>query len=45
VQVGADADIVVFNPDTVTDNSTYEPGMGALPSTPRDGCRLPPLTQ
>ena len=33
VQVGADADIVVFNPDTVTDNSTYEPGMGALPST------------
>ncbi|MDA0338401.1 MAG: amidohydrolase family protein [Proteobacteria bacterium] len=33
VQVGADADIVVFNPDMVTDNSTYEPGMGALPST------------
>jgi N-acyl-D-glutamate deacylase len=33
VQVGTDADIVVFNPDTVTDNSTYEPGMGALPST------------
>lgn len=33
LQVGADADIVVFNPDTVTDNSTYEPGMGALPST------------
>ena len=33
VQVGADADIVVFNPDTVTDNSTYAPGMGALPST------------
>jgi N-acyl-D-aspartate/D-glutamate deacylase len=33
VQVGADADIVVFNPDTVTDNSTYEPGMGALPAT------------
>jgi N-acyl-D-glutamate deacylase len=33
VQVGADADIVVFNPDTVTDNSTYEPGKGALPST------------
>ena len=26
-------DIVVFNPDTVTDNSTYEPGKGALPST------------
>jgi len=33
VQVGADADIVVFNPDTVTDNSTYEPGKGALPTT------------
>jgi N-acyl-D-glutamate deacylase len=33
VQEGADADIVVFNPDTVTDNSTYEPGKGALPST------------
>jgi len=33
VQVGADADIVVFNPDTVRDNSTYEPGKGALPST------------
>jgi len=33
VQVGADADIVVFNPDTVRDNSTYKPGMGALPST------------
>jgi N-acyl-D-glutamate deacylase len=33
VQVGADADIVVFNPDTVTDNSTYEPGKGALAST------------
>ena len=33
VQVGADADIVVFNPDTVTDNSTYEVGKGALPST------------
>jgi N-acyl-D-glutamate deacylase len=33
VQIGADADIVVFNPDTVTDNSTYEVGMGALPST------------
>jgi len=33
VQEGADADIVIFNPDTVTDNSTYEPGMGALPTT------------
>jgi hypothetical protein len=33
MQEGADADIVVFNPDTVTDKSTYEPGKGALPST------------
>jgi hypothetical protein len=33
VQEGADADIVIFNPDTVTDNSSYEPGKGALPST------------
>ena len=33
MQEGADADIVVFNPDTVTDNTTYEPGKGALPST------------
>ncbi|WP_239001989.1 amidohydrolase family protein [Shewanella litorisediminis] len=33
MQEGMDADIVVFNPDTVTDNSTYEPGKGALPST------------
>jgi N-acyl-D-glutamate deacylase len=33
MQEGADADIVIFNPDTVTDNSTYEPGKGALPST------------
>jgi hypothetical protein len=33
MQEGSDADIVVFNPDTVTDNSTYEPGKGALPST------------
>lgn len=33
VQVGTDADIVVFNPDTITDNSTYKPGEGALPST------------
>jgi hypothetical protein len=31
VQLGADADIVVFNPDTVTDSSTYAPGKGALP--------------
>jgi N-acyl-D-glutamate deacylase len=33
MQEGMDADIVVFNPDTVTDNSTYEPGKGALPTT------------
>ena len=33
LQEGADADIVVFNPDTVTDNSSYKPGDGALPST------------
>lgn len=33
MQEGADADIVIFNPDTVTDNSSYKPGTGALPST------------
>jgi len=33
MQEGMDADIVVFNPDTVRDNSTYAPGMGAIPST------------
>ncbi len=33
MQEGMDADIVIFNPETVTDNSTYEPGKGALPST------------
>jgi N-acyl-D-glutamate deacylase len=33
MQEGMDADIVVFNPDTVRDNSTYESGMGAMPST------------
>lgn len=33
IQVGADADIVVFDPDTVTDNSTYQLGEGTLPST------------
>lgn len=33
LQEGADADIVVFNPDTVTDNSSYKPGEGTLPST------------
>jgi N-acyl-D-glutamate deacylase len=33
VQGGMDADIVVFDPETVRDNSTYEVGMGAIPST------------
>ncbi|MBN3522035.1 hypothetical protein JYB62_18670 [Algoriphagus lutimaris] len=33
IQEGMDADIVVFNPETVRDNSTYEVGMGAIPST------------
>jgi hypothetical protein len=33
MQEGMDADLVVFDPDTVKDNSTYEPGMGAIPST------------
>lgn len=33
LQEGADADIVVFDPDKVTDNSSYRPGEGSLPST------------
>jgi len=33
IQEGMDADIVVFAPETVRDNSTYQPGMGAIPST------------
>ena len=33
MQEGMDADIVVFDPETVTDNSTYAVGMGAIPST------------
>ena len=33
MQEGMDADIVVFDPDTVRDNSAYEPGMGAIPTT------------
>jgi len=31
VQVGADADITIFDPDTVTDNATMKDG--GLPST------------
>jgi len=33
LQVGMDADIVIFNPETVTENSDYASGKGALPST------------
>ena len=33
MQEGMDADIVIFDPETVTDNSTYAVGMGAIPST------------
>ncbi|KUJ79246.1 amidohydrolase family protein [Ruegeria profundi] len=33
LQVGADADITVFDPETVTDNSTLELGKNALPTT------------
>ena len=33
MQEGMDADIVIFDPETVRDNSTYEVGMGAIPST------------
>jgi len=33
MQEGCDADIVVFDPDTVTDNSNYKPGNGMLPTT------------
>ena len=33
MQEGMDADIVVFDPETVTENTTYEPGMGAIAST------------
>ncbi|MCA6078953.1 amidohydrolase family protein [Fulvivirga sedimenti] len=33
MQEGMDADIVIFDPENVTDNSTYAPGMGAIPST------------
>ncbi|MFD1315139.1 hypothetical protein [Namhaeicola litoreus] len=33
MQKGMVADIVIFNPETVTENTTYEPGMGAIRST------------
>ncbi len=33
IQPGMVADITIFNPDTVTDNSDYPVGKGALPST------------
>ena len=33
MQVGADADITIFDPTTVTDNSTLKQGENALPST------------
>ena len=33
VQVGADADITIFDPNKVTDNSTLKKGENALPST------------
>jgi N-acyl-D-glutamate deacylase len=33
IQHGADADITIFDPKTVTDNSTLEKGHNALPST------------
>jgi N-acyl-D-glutamate deacylase len=33
IKVGADADITIFNPETVTDNSELKPGKNSLPST------------
>ena len=33
IKVGADADITVFDPDTVTDNSALEQGKNSLPPT------------
>ena len=33
MQVGMIADIAIFDPETVTDNATYEPGKNGLPST------------
>ena len=34
MQVGADADITIFNPDTITDNSTRENGSLASSGIP-----------
>jgi len=33
MQVGADADITILDPETVTDNSSLKAGKNALPST------------
>ncbi len=33
IQKGAVADITIFNPETVTENSGPEPGKNSLPST------------
>ncbi|MGI9522398.1 MAG: amidohydrolase family protein, partial [Hyphomicrobiaceae bacterium] len=33
VQVGADADITIFDPETVTDNSSLDTGKNSVPST------------
>jgi N-acyl-D-aspartate/D-glutamate deacylase len=33
MQVGADADITILDPETVTDNSSLEAGKNSLPST------------
>jgi N-acyl-D-aspartate/D-glutamate deacylase len=33
IKVGADADITVFDPDTVKDNSVLEQGKNSLPPT------------
>ena len=33
IKVGADADITIFDPETVRDNSSLEKGKNALPST------------
>jgi len=33
MQVGCDADITIFDPETVTDNSSYDIGKGMIPTT------------